>query len=93
LPGGFFVVRSRGAYPPPKRRDHQPALRGWSPDLGAASSCAGAGAGCSTAAGIGAAASGAGLDVKLTFSRTVERRRADFSSAADSSAAGAAAAG
>jgi hypothetical protein len=38
------------------------------------------------------AASGDGLEVKLTFSRTVERRRAAFSSAAVSSATGAGAA-
>src|SRR4051794_41441872 len=72
--------------PLPKRRDHQPALRGGSlSDLGAASAGAGAGA-RSGAPCIAGAGSGGGLVRKLTFSRTVERRRAVLSaSAADSS--------
>src|SRR5207244_2294962 len=91
--GRFFVGGCAGAYsPPPKRRDHQPALRGWSAAAASVSAGDGAGAGCPTAAGVAGAASGCGPDAKLTFSRTVERRRAAFSSAAVSSAVGAGAA-
>src|SRR4051812_19978022 len=71
--------------PLPKRRDHQPALRGASsPDVAGAGSV-GADAGDSTGSGAlwlteGAGSAGA-LVTKLTFSRTVERRRAAARSA------------
>jgi hypothetical protein len=77
----FFVSLFSFLYsPPPKRRDHQPALRGAvSPDASCAGS-AGAGAGVATRIASLWLAAGAGsvgaLVMKLTFSRTVERRRA-----------------
>ena len=63
--------------PLPKRRDHQPALRG--PSL-AAAGAGSLGAGDATGSGAlwlmaGAGSAGA-LVAKLTFSRTVDRRRA-----------------
>jgi hypothetical protein len=83
----FFMACSFYS-PPPKRRDHQPARRG-AADVSDAASGAGSGAGGAT--GSGADATGAAgslwlLDRKLTFSRTVERRRAALSSAGSSSA-------
>jgi hypothetical protein len=73
-PGGFIWVSVYS--PPPKRRDHQPARRG-----AAGVSVAASGAGSAGATGSGAAATAVAgslglLDRKLTFSRTVERRRA-----------------
>ena len=66
--------------PLPKRRDHQPALRGAASSDVADAGSAGAGAGEATGSGAlwlteGAGSAGA-LVTKLTFSRTVERRRA-----------------
>src|SRR5262249_38534590 len=82
-PPGFcravFILAVCSRYsPPPKRRDHQPALRGCaSPLVSAAGSGAfGSGVLCMTGGG---ASEGALPDPKLTFSRTVERRRAAFS--------------
>src|SRR5450631_1734297 len=87
LPGRLFRLTNQNCYSPlPKRRDHQPARRGWvsSVDSGAVSS-AGGGAG-DAVVGSGwlrltaaAAASGRASTMKLTFSRTVERRRAALS--------------
>ena len=84
LPGGFSVLQTlarkcaSAAYSPlPKRRDHQPALRGWVSVSVSEAVCAGAEAGVSGWLGVtGAGASGWALVRKLTFSRTVERRRA-----------------
>jgi hypothetical protein len=88
LAGRFFILCSLYS-PPPKRRDHQPARRG--AELSLAASGAGSGAGTGGATGSVACATGAAgslalLDRKLTFSRTVERRRAALSSAGSSSA-------
>ena len=83
--GRFFFLGPIPYSPLPKRRDHQPALRGASsPDVADAGSV-GAGAGDSTGSGAlwlmeGAGSAGA-LVTKLTFSRTVERRRAAARSA------------
>jgi hypothetical protein len=75
--------------PPPNRRDHHPARRG---AAGVSVAACGAGSGAGGATGSGADATGVAgslalLDRKLTFSRTVERRRAPLSSAGSSSAA------
>jgi hypothetical protein len=78
-------------WPPPNRRDHQPARRG------GASLALASGAGSAGAGGVAAACvSGAGVAVsdtalllrKLTFSRTVERRGAGFSVGEASAAVG-----
>src|SRR6516162_8180291 len=61
----------------PKRRDHQPALRGASP-VASGDGAAGAGSGRLCATG-GGPSDGALLVAELTFSRTVERRRAALS--------------
>jgi hypothetical protein len=86
--GRFFVSQSLIVYSPlPKRRDHHPARRGWvsvAPEAGAseagASEAGAAGAGGAGGSGGlamgGVVASGWALTRKLTFSRTVERRRA-----------------
>src|SRR5207248_10850459 len=71
--------------PLPKRRDHQPALRGAPSSDVAGAGSVGAGAADSTGSGVlwlteGAGSAGA-LVTKLTFSRTVERRRAAARSA------------
>jgi len=88
LPGGFSFQKSKTAYSPlPKRRDHHPARRGCVsvvPESGAsevdASETGAAGArGADGSAGLwvtDVVASGWALTRKLTFSRTVERRRA-----------------
>src|SRR5581483_3453282 len=79
-PGGLVIF---GYSPPPKRRDHHPALRGCASEVSAAGvgSAAGDGAasGALCATGAGASAAGAPLLAKETFSRTVERRGAGFS--------------
>jgi hypothetical protein len=86
--GRAFFVGAWLYSPPPKRRDHQPARRG---AAGVSAAASGAGSGAAAAGGAigsGAAATGAAgslLDRKLTFSRTVERRRDAFSSLAGSS--------
>jgi hypothetical protein len=75
----FILQKSCFYSPPPKRRDHHPARRGCDSSL-----AAGAGSGAASAGGSGGAewaggdvaASGWALTGKLTFSRTVERRRA-----------------
>jgi hypothetical protein len=64
--------------PLPKRRDHHPALRGWLSPVASGAGSAGAGAGSFRLAPTGAAAGWASAK-KLTFSRTVERRRAALS--------------
>jgi hypothetical protein len=90
LPGGFIWISFYS--PLPKRRDHQPARRG-APGVSSVASGTGSGAGGATGSGVdatGAASSGGPLDRKLTFSRTVERRRAALSSDAASSSATAA---
>src|SRR5204863_299634 len=62
--------------PPPKRRDHHPARRGWLSPVGSCAGSAGAGARDGWL-GLAGGASGACASArKLTFSRTVERRRA-----------------
>jgi hypothetical protein len=94
--GRFFFSNSvRGYSPLPKRRDHQPALRGAASSAaeGAGSAAAGAGgaAGSDSAWLTAGAGSDGGLVMNETFSRTVERRRAAARSAscAVSSAVGA----
>jgi len=77
------LVNWIGYSPPPKRRDHQPALRAaGSAELSGAATgstgCAGDGVWGATMAGVSAA--GALVLPKLTFSRTVERRGAGLSS-------------
>jgi hypothetical protein len=69
--------------PLPKRRDHHPARRGWVSVVSEAGSAAGAGlaAGSGALCVTGAGACGGALVMKLTFSRTVERRRAAARSA------------
>src|SRR6266851_8165646 len=67
--------------PLPKRRDHHPARRGWVSVVVSEAGWAGAGAGDGSGwlRLTGAAASGWVSTRKLTFSRTVERRRAALS--------------
>ena len=99
-PPGFcravFLFRFDPYSPLPKRRDHQPALRGAASPVEAGAGSAGAGSGAATGSGAlwltGEAGSACALVMKLTFSRTVERRRAAARSAscAVSSAVGAA---
>jgi hypothetical protein len=74
----FLFQKSACYSPPPKRRDHQPALRGWvsSVVVPPAAGSAAAGADGSGWLWWTGAASGWALTRKLTFSRTVERRRA-----------------
>ena len=81
-PGGF-LFGSIAYSPLPKRRDHHPALRGAaSPDVaGAAGSAAGGAIGSGAVSLTEGAGSAGALVTKLTFSRTVERRRAAARSA------------
>jgi hypothetical protein len=72
--------------PLPKRRDHQPALRGAVSSEVAGVGSLGAGAEDATGSGAlwlmeDAGSAAAALVTKLTFSRTVERRRAAARSA------------
>jgi hypothetical protein len=84
--GRFLRLKILAYSPLPKRRDHHPARRGWvsvvvSADAGSAdadSAEAGSGGVWLT---MGADGSGWALTRKLTFSRTVERRRAAARSA------------
>jgi hypothetical protein len=93
-----FHFTNQIAYsPPPNRRDHHPARRGWVSVVVSEPGCsAGAGAGDGDGAGslwlTGAGgAAGCASTMKLTFSRTVERRFAALSAscAAVSTSAGA----
>jgi hypothetical protein len=79
--GRFFRLAMLIVYSPlPKRRDHHPARRGWPSSLAAEAGSAGAGAdGSGWLRLTGAAASGRASTRKLTFSRTVDRRRAALS--------------
>jgi hypothetical protein len=81
----FHFPRLRAYSPPPKRRDHHPARRGCAAAVDSDAGCgtgSGVGAEAEAAAGSGwlwlsgAAMSGWAFARKLTFSRTVERRRA-----------------
>ena len=79
--GRFFRFANRIAYSPlPKRRDHHPARRGWVSLVVSEAGCAGAGARLRLTMQLGglrvAGAAGWASTRKLTFSRTVERRRA-----------------
>jgi hypothetical protein len=94
--GRFFVFTKLASYsPPPKRRDHHPARRGWvSVAVSEVGCSAGAGAGAGDGAGSAwltdGGAAGCASTKKLTFSRTVERRFAALSAscAAVSTSAG-----
>jgi hypothetical protein len=76
--GRFLVSQILIVYSPlPKRRDHHPARRGWVSVASEAGSAGAEGAdGGSGGLWLTVVASGWALDRKLTFSRTVERRRA-----------------
>src|SRR6478735_4308865 len=78
----FFRLTYRICYSPlPKRRDHHPARRGWVSVVVSEAGSAGAGPGEGSGwlrLAVGAA-SGWVSARKLTFSRTVERRRAALS--------------
>src|SRR5580704_11161377 len=76
LPGGFRLAYRIVYSPLPNRRDHHPARRGWVSSVAAGAGSAGAeveGSGGRLTEGAG---SGCASTIKLTFSRTVERRRA-----------------
>jgi hypothetical protein len=85
LPGGFSFSNSVSYSPLPNRRDHHPARRGWLSSEASGAGSAGVRAGLAAGGGwlwlTGAGASGWAAARKLTFSRTVERRRAAARSA------------
>jgi len=82
LAGRFFHFRNRLSYSPlPKRRDHHPARRGCVSVVVSAAGWAGGGTGAGAGSAgwlwlTGAGDAGCASTRKLTFSRTVERRRA-----------------
>src|SRR5260221_9715010 len=105
-PPGFagrfcHLTRERCYSPPPNRRDHHPARRGWVSvvvsELGRSTGACSAGAGAGDGDGAGSlwltgagGAAGCASTKKLTFSRTVERR---FAAPSASCPAGATSAG